>query len=79
MFFFSLFHFDLFDFVFVFAHSDKGKEGYEATAKQPKKTTTTANYANQNDDVDDEEEDPFASSGDSDADYNGDSTSESDH
>lgn len=58
---------------------DKKKDGFEATAKEPKRKTNTPNYANQpNGDDDDEEEDPFASDGDSDPDFNGDTTPESD-
>lgn len=45
-----------------------GKEGYEATAKTPKRTTNTAaNTATNNDP--DSEDDPYATDGDSDADF----------
>lgn len=58
---------------------DKNKAGYEATATEPNQTANRPNYANRaNGDDDDEEEDPYQTDGDSDADYDGYSSPDSD-
>lgn len=59
----------------------KKKDGYEATATQPNRTANRPNYANDgagggNDDDDDD--DPYATDGDSDADYDAPSSPDSD-
>lgn len=51
------------------ANKDKNKDGFEASAKEPKqKTPNQPNNADS-----DDEEDPYATDGDSDPDYAGDS------
>lgn len=56
---------------------DKKKAGYEATATVPNQTANRPNHANNGDD-DDEEEDPFHTDEDSDPDYDGYSSPDSD-
>ncbi|XP_055321601.1 aprataxin and PNK-like factor [Sitodiplosis mosellana] len=67
-------HFAQFSHKASWRTDSSGKEGYEATAKTPKRTTTNT----ATNDVQDSEDDPYATDDDSDADFLNDDPSESD-